>query len=207
MAEKTVAPSKSQTTNNSTGKRRGDEARSQPIILSDSSEVTASSSVHSRPQLIPKRNTPNSSTCTTKKPKLSTENTIKPLKRKPQLQQNILTKKPNVLATDLPLKSPTLSSKKSQASTESRDLGTSKGDPNKKLNVRKHTKSRSRPLSTEFSLSSTSPPVLLNLRHSWHGMPASLKAGRGYVDAKSNPQRQRKAKLAQKGESIELTLI
>jgi hypothetical protein len=38
-------------------------------------------------------------------------------------------------------------------------------------------------------------------------MPAGLKAGRGYVDARSNPQRQRKAKLAQKGESIKLTLI
>ena len=197
MAEKNAVPSRGQTANNLTGKRRDHEASLQQSKLMDSSKATPPSCAHPSPEHAHKRNPPNSSSSTAKKPKLSTKNTTKPLKRKPQLHQEVSSKKPNVHATDLPLKSRTSPHQKAQALTEF----TNQGNPYKS----KQTKpKRSRPLSTEFSVSSTSPPVLLSLHHSWHGMPAGLRTSRRNADPRSNPQRQKKAKLVQKGTSNKL---
>ena len=201
MAEKNAVPSRSQTANNLTGKRRDHEASLQQSKLVDSSNATPPSCAHPSPEHVLKRNPLNSSSSTAKKPKLSTKNTTKPLKRKPQLHQEISSKKPNAQRTDLPLKSRTSPRQKAQALTEFKDLGANQGNPNKSKQTNPR---RSRPLSTEFSVSPPSPPVLVSLHHSWHGMPAGLRTSHRNANPRSNPQRQKKAKLVQKGKSIKL---
>ena len=220
MAEK-YAPSGSETTNTSIDKSRNPKASLQPSKVNleknateipDSSDATILSCVRSTSQPTYKRNTPSSSSKTAKKPKILTERTTQPVKRKTHDDSS---KKPNVGGTELPLKPRSLPSKKAPVLLESKDLGRNERNLDKRLNIRKQSK-RTRPLSTDFSLSSTSPAVLRNqagkmakvkgssLRHSWHGMPSDLKSSRGNHDSRRTPQRQKKTKLARKGKSIRI---
>ena len=157
-----------------------------------------------------KRNKSNSSSSVGKKPKLSTEAPVQSVKRKTKTQQDILPKKPNI-GTNEPSKTQSLPTKKASTSMQSKDLSMNQG--NLRPNIRKQTK-RTRPLSTEISLSSTSPAVLRNqtgkmakvkgssLRHSWHSMPSGLRSTHGSVDPRRTPQRQQKAKFVWKGKSV-----
>ena len=160
-----------------------------------SSEGDVSSGSQLSPQTIYKRTTTDAASRTAKKPKRLAESSTEALKQETQPQRDVLPKKQSVKTVESPSKSQTLRMKKASSQTA--------GNYNTKQTMPKQTK-RKRPLSTEVSLSSTSPANLqqqagktlrgkgTSLRHSWHGMPSSLKPGQGQ-------QRQQKGKMACKG--------
>ena len=125
------------------------------------------------PETINKRHTRNAASRTAKKPKLLAE------------RQNA-----KILESS---KSQTLPMKKASSLTA--------GNFNKRQNMPKQSR-RKRPLSTEVSLSSTSPADLhcqagkplrgTSLRHSWHGMPSLSRSDQ-------SRQRQQKGKMTKKG--------
>ena len=147
-----------------------------------SSDGVVSSGSPPCPETTNKRHTRNAASRTAKKPKLLAE--TQPQDPLPKRQHA------KILESS---KSQTLPMKKASSLTA--------GNLNKRQNMPKQSR-RKRPLSTEVSLSSTSPADLrcqtgkplrgTSLRHSWHGMPAVSRSDQ-------SRQRQQKGKTAKKG--------
>lgn len=161
-----------------------------------SSDVAGTKSVQNFRSSSRTSNKPNHSSSAAKKSKILTERKAQPLKYKTQPKQDVLAKKPNVeMRKSSDFKYQNFPTKKAPTSMQD-----------------KQTR-RTRPLSTEFSLSSTSPAVLCHpvgnmgrvegssLRHSWHGMPSSVRP-RNKGDDRRGPYAQKLSKSRQKGECI-----
>ena len=215
MAEHASPPSRNQTTNLISGNT--DEALNK-VSKRHATDVLKSveivpSSVDSNPVTISKRTKPSYSSNTTKKLKQSRESPTKLLEQKTNVQQDILPKKANFKTADISSKVQTLPKKKPSSLAQSKELIQNEGNSTKRHNNRKEAK-KIRPLSTEFSLSATSPAVLhanqavnmakmkgKSLRHSWHGTSGLRSGPHGKSHSISTQQKAQKGKLLKKGKT------
>lgn len=151
-----------------------------------------------------------------RKSNITSDGMVKHVQQKISLRPVVSSNRRNIRGTDLPdVKSRTLPLKKR---TSAQMLSQGPSYMGKRQNIGKQSM-RTRPLSTDLSLSSTSPAVLRkqtekvtrtksnNLTHSWHGMPSAglmfVRSNTESVHRKRSGQRRPKSNMKQKGNRLD----